>query len=225
MLDRAAELVGTYRPHPNGAGNANAERAETEKAQRIASILNDSVPAAGTYVETYFNTRGVDLPPCDDVRFHPSLKDDETTSLRPGMVAIARYSSTGEPTGGIHRTFLSDDGTAKASIGRPKKMLGSSSGGFIRLTPMGDDGCLGIAEGIEKSLAATKIFGIPVWSAMSAGNIPKFEPPPGLKTLVIFADRGDAGESNAWRLPSLSILQALELSITVAPYFTKIGQF
>ena len=50
-----------------------------------------------------------------------------TTSARgwPGMVAVPRRAD-GAPVGGIHRTFLLDDGSAKAPPG--KKMLGSVAG-------------------------------------------------------------------------------------------------
>ena len=75
----------------------------------------------------------------------------------------------GEPTGGIHRTFLLDDGSAKAPPG--KKMLGPVAGGSVRLFPMTPDGHLGIAEGIETALAAHRIFGIPVWAALSADGV------------------------------------------------------
>jgi len=50
-------------------------------------------------------------------------------------------------------------------------MLGPSDG-VVMLAPMREDGVLGIAEGIETSLAAAKIFGIPTWAALSAGNMP-----------------------------------------------------
>jgi len=41
-------------------------------------------------------------------------------------------------------------------------MLGSVADGAVRLFPIGDDGELGIAEGIETALAAHAIFAIPV---------------------------------------------------------------
>ena len=63
--------------------------------------------------------------------------------------------------GGIHRTYLAEDGCAKAHMAKPKMMLGPCDG-VVMLMPMTADGLLGIGEGIETSLAAAKIFsGIP----------------------------------------------------------------
>jgi hypothetical protein len=54
---------------------------------------------------------------------------------------------------------------------------------------------LGIGEGIETSLAGGKIFNVPAWAALSAGNLRHFKFPLDLKKLFIFADRGEAGEA------------------------------
>ena len=90
------------------------------------------------------------------------------------MVAIPRRSD-GRPVGGIHRTFLLEDGSGKAPAG--KKMLGSVADGAVRLFPIGDDGHLGIAEGIETALAAQAIFGVPVWAALSADGVARWQWP------------------------------------------------
>jgi putative DNA primase/helicase len=68
----------------------------------------------------------------------------------------------------------------------------------------GHDGCvapimelpghvLGIAEGIETALSAAKLTEIPTWATLNAVLLSKFEPPPDVDKLVIFADRDVAG--------------------------------
>ena len=130
------------------------------------------------------------IRPRPDLLFNPDLADFETRRGWPGMVARIR-DGAGEPTGGIHRTYLLDDGSGKAPPG--KKMLGAVAGGSVRLSAVGDDGHIGIAEGIETALAATTIFGIPTWAALSADGLRRWQWPDGINRVTIFADAGDAG--------------------------------
>ena len=76
-------------------------------------------------------------------------------------------------------------------------MLGPVAGGSVRLSPIGDDGHLGIAEGIETALSAQAIFDMPTWAALSADGLRRWEWPHGVKRVTIFADAGDAGTQAA----------------------------
>ena len=60
-------------------------------------------------------------------------------------------------------------------------------------SPIGDDGHLGIAEGIETALSAQAIFNVPTWAALSADGLRRWQWPAGVKRVTIFADAGDAG--------------------------------
>jgi hypothetical protein len=110
------------------------------------------------------------------------------------MVAVVRDGS-GQPVGGVHRTFLLDDGSGKAPPG--KKMLGPVAGGHVHLAPLGADGRLGIAEGVETALSAAVIFGMPVWAGLSADGLQRFAWPEGVRHVTVFADAGDAGRQAA----------------------------
>jgi hypothetical protein len=126
--------------------------------------------------------------------FHPDLADFETKRGWPGLIALARFAN-GDRAPGIHRTFLLDDGSAKAPAG--KKMLGSVADAAVRLYAMPDNGHLGVAEGIETAVAAHDLFGTPVWAALSADGLARFRWPDGTTRITIYADGGDAGRQAA----------------------------
>ena len=137
----------------------------------------------------HLQSRSLRDPASPDLLFNPDLTDFETRRGWPGMVAQIR-NGAGEPTGGIHRTYLLDDGSGKAPPG--KKMLGPVAGGSVRLSAVGRDGHLGIAEGIETALSAQAIFGVPTWAALSADGLRRWQWPNGINRITIFADAGDA---------------------------------
>jgi putative DNA primase/helicase len=147
----------------------------------IKRIIDGSISLAGTIGETYLKGRGIGNPRSPDLLYHDDLPDFEGRRGWPGLVGIVR-DGAGNPVGGIHRTFLLDDGSDKAPPG--KKMLGAIDSGSVRLAPMPADGDLGIAEGIETALSAWAIFGIPTWAALSAGGMRQWQWPEGTRRVA-----------------------------------------
>lgn len=102
----------------------------------------------------------------------------------------------------VHRTFVSTDGR-KAPVPQPKKLsrtTGLLAGASIKLfEPTIIDGklVLGVAEGIETALACYLGSGIPTWSCVNAGGVRSFEWPPGLQSLIVFADNDASGVGQA----------------------------
>jgi hypothetical protein len=202
LLDLAEQIIGDRTPRRRRRREASPDNVDqTINIVHAQHIVDHAQPVAGTLVETYLRSRGLTLPDCSDLLFHPDLPDYDAAIGRPGLIAIIRRSDTGEPTGGVHRTHLADDGSGKADMDRPKRMLGPSDG-VVMLAPMKADGELGVGEGIESTLAGSQIFGIPAWSTLSTAGMQSFAFPPGLRRLTIFADRGAPGEDAAaelWR--------------------------
>lgn len=117
----------------------------------------------------------------------------------------------------IHATYLK---AGKKLVGyEPRKLLGPMTGRAgcaVRLMPAAE--VLGIAEGIETALAASLLDDVPVWATLNTSLLSKFEPPPGVSRLRIYADRDEPGLAAATRvMERLQGRVTLEIRIPSAP--------
>ena len=142
----------------------------------------------GDDVDVYLRGRGIAL---DDypkaLRFSPIAPyfDGDIRTDRFSAMVAAVTGPDGELRT-VHRTYLRAG--RKAAVGSPKKLAGKIGlNASIKLFAPSD--VLHVAEGIETALAVRIITsGAPVWSLINAGNMAKFEPPPAVKRIVIWAD-------------------------------------
>ena len=194
LIIEAAEIAGVSPSAPEHRAPQVPLPAKRDPAHEIERLINGAVPLAGSVGEAYLRSRGLSDPGSPDLLFHPDLPDFDSRRGWPGLIALTRFAN-GDRAPGIHRTFLLDDGSAKAPAG--KKMLGSVADAAVRLFAMPNDGHLGVAEGIETALAAHALFGTPVWAALSADGLARFQWPKGATRITIYADAGDAGRQAA----------------------------
>jgi putative DNA primase/helicase len=98
------------------------------------------------------------------------------------------------------RRYLSDE-VPKEDRKKLTPVCGRLDGAASRLHPV-RDGMLCVAEGITSALASYELFGVPTWSAISAGNLKLFVPPFELRHLIIFGDndRNFVGQAAAYAL-------------------------
>lgn len=103
----------------------------------------------------------------------------------PALLAMVRDGAGNPAT--IHRTFLTEAGE-KAAMDNPRAMMPGDlpDSVSVRLAPVGE--VLGIAEGIETALAAQAKFGVPCHAALTAGFMAKWQPPEGVKRVIVFGD-------------------------------------
>lgn len=189
-------------------GEAPVERVRHEQSEAAKRAVNElwlsAAPVrAGDPVDLWMRNRGIVMPnypvclrTCRKARY-----SGPPVSFHPAMLAKVT-DATGCPVM-IHRTFLTSVGI-KAPVDKVRMFCAGKvpPGSAIRLAPAATT--MGVAEGIETALAATKLFGIPTWAALSDIGVEKFEPPREAARLVIFGDndRNGAGQKAAFALAS-----------------------
>ncbi|HWA17734.1 MAG TPA: toprim domain-containing protein [Devosia sp.] len=159
--------------------------------------------AAGRYLANRLGT----FPGGTGLRFHSSCAYPKGDN-HPAMLAI--FSGPDGRPSGLHRTYLTPSGR-KAAVVSQKLSLGPLvDGGAVRLAPHGD--ILGIAEGIETALAASILFGVPCWAALNANRLAVWEPPAGVRKVVIFADND---HSFVGQTAAFDLVASLERTVIV----------
>jgi hypothetical protein len=189
-------------------------------------LMKQLQPIASTVVETYLrDVRGVDPPIDGHLRFLPA---NPPKYPWPCMVGIITDFAHADRVLSLHITRLAPDGSDKAPL--PKSQRRSFFAGYpikngiIRLC---DDAevtlRLGVAEGIETALAVTTAFRRgegrfeSVWAALSATNLAYLPVLHGIETLIVYGDRGQAGETAAERLAARWVDAGREAFICIAP--------
>jgi putative DNA primase/helicase len=101
-----------------------------------------------------------------------------------------------------------------------RKILGKlPEGGAVRLQD--HSGVLGIAEGIETALSASRFFGVPCWAALNAGALEKWNVPADVEEVVIFGDldRNFRGQAAAYTLAHEIAVQRRKVRIEMPDAF------
>lgn len=150
------------------------------------------------------------------LRLHRSLPywhDGDELGTFPAMVAPI-VSPEGR-TVALHRTYLTPEGR-KADVPTVKKLTsaaGPLAGVCIPLHKPAR-GVLGVAEGIETALAASRASGVPTIATYCASALASFMWPSGVRRLVVFADNDKAGREAAEKLQARGVQAGLQTSVT-----------
>jgi len=188
--------------------NSNCNIAQTNFVIKVnpvpleaVAIWENSIEAADTLVEMYLHSRNLTITPPETLRFHTNLKYSEQDnqgvwheSKHPAMIAkIQQYPN--DSCVGIHRTYLKPDGSGKAEVLKPKKMLGSCLGGAVRFQGESLE-CIALSEGIENGVTYWQENpGITAWACLSTSGMKSIVlPPPHITPeIIIIADHDPAG--------------------------------
>jgi putative DNA primase/helicase len=189
-LKKVQGCIGGMPAAPSKEAAASSEERMTALARRIWDEARPVQP--GDPVDRYLTARGLgrDVYP-QALRLHPSLGYYERTHAGktqrvadyPAM--LARVDGTEGQLVTLHRTYLGSG--RKAPLPDAKKLLSTGVvGTAVRLHPPGEE--LAVTEGIETALAVHMLRGVPVWAAMSAGNLERVCIPDSVSRVLIYAD-------------------------------------
>jgi putative DNA primase/helicase len=154
----------------------------------MAQNLGERSMTVAPQIINWVRARGIPIDPAElarmPLRWSPRCPLGRGDA--PAMIALMTDPITAEPCG-IHRTFLSADGSAKAFGKESRKMLGRA--GIIRLCPDEDVAKgLGIAEGIETAMAIIAAGWRAVWACGSLEGLKQFPVLAGIECLTVFSD-------------------------------------
>jgi len=180
-----------------GAGVASAATGPSARERRAIAqgLWAEGRHIGGTLSATHLRRRGVERASAA-LRHHPGMPAAVYAArglLRPALLA-AITAPLGELTG-VEVTYLAPNGE-RARMSLARKTIGvRAPGAAVRLDPLAPRMIVG--EGVATCLSAAARFGLPAWALLSTGNLRAWRPPPGVRFVVIAADRGQDGERSA----------------------------
>lgn len=171
---------------------------DATRREQLNRTWRESLPLTHREAEParrYLARRGLPLRALEALRFHPGLgyyADQRLVARYPALVA--QVTGQGGDAVTLHRTYLTVGGE-KAPVDAPKKLMRHPlakhlTGGAIRLVEPGSR--LAVTEGIETALAVIQATGIPAWATGNAHLLETFIPPPGVRQVLVFADKDRA---------------------------------
>ena len=177
---------------PAAAARRETERrAQAAKRAKLAHRLwREARGIEGTPAERYLRARGIRGTLPRALRYHPEAWHGPTAQRLPAMVA--EVQGAGLPA--VHRTFVAADGSGKATVRPAKLMLGSTSGGAVRLSDGPEP--LVVCEGIETGLALLDGLAerrLRIWSALSTSGMRALRLPAQPGAIFIAPDGDRAG--------------------------------
>ena len=122
----------------------------------------------------------------EEVRFHSAVRHETTDELLPAL--IARVHNRGGQFVGIHKTYLAPDGQTTAAVlpKETRRMMGPCNDAHVKLVPL-TGFRLVVTDSVELALLAQQACPeIPVWSAMTLGNM-KARVPRSVKEIILCA--------------------------------------
>lgn len=174
---------------------------------------------AGTLSERHCRGRGLvgEAPGAHALRHHPAAPVSvyrQGRARRPALMAGV-LEAAGALTA-VELTYLTPGGRRAFDLVLPRKTVGLiPPGSAVRLDP--SEPRMLVAEGVFTALAARARFHLPAWALLSTSNLRRWRPPAGIRSLLIAADRGLAGEAAAACLAQAAEAAGVAVDIALPP--------
>src|ERR1700733_7999664 len=164
-----------------------------EAARRLFAV---SRPIRRTLVEISLGNRGIEtVHDAGALRFHPRCyyRPDDSLPTETWPAMIAAVTDLSGAITGVHRTWLSPDGSDKAPIETQRKAMGGLLGHAVRFGAA--DEVLAVGEGIERMLSLRcALPAMPMAAALSANHLAALLFPLTLRRLYIARDVDASGD-------------------------------
>ena len=192
-----------------GSAAVAPKKDQTDQLQRVKNILETcNAGDDNDFVIEYMRSRSLTDVPESLLRGFYWLNGSECHA----MIAKA---AKGSKLVGVHATFIRDG--VKVDRRLYAVADGAMVGSALRLQKLNGGDAIVIGEGIETSLSAGKITGLPAWAAMDAGKLEKVEIPDQIRRVVIAADNDASftGQAAAYALAKRLALAGKSVEVIV----------
>lgn len=138
----------------------------------------------------------------------------ESRHHRPAL--LVGVSDAGGAFTAVELTYLAPNAHRAADLRLNRKTVGAvPAGAAVRIDLAAPE--MLVAEGFFTTLSASERFSLPAWSLMSTRNLRSWSAPPGVRSVLIAADRGKDGEASAEHLRARLVRAGLKARIELPP--------